>query len=166
MREIYPDGRAMYRTEYSGRVYTLLADPRGQPVEYKYSSNKGWNQYVFEAGNVILTWQSKGKPEEQRIYKPSLGILPDFNARPDPYLIQHLLIGAYDFVAGGKQTLRVYDTDTTGTNIEEYEITLELVDGEGVLLPNGKFKAKHLAQVQQTGGGTWYKKGPGSQTDI
>jgi len=105
------------------------------------------------------------RSSEEFDWTVSEGTLPDFNSRPDPYLVQHVLVQAYDFQQGAKQTFTVYDTDNEGKNLNEYQITLEIVGEADVTLPNGRFKAKHFVQVQQTPSNTWYKKGPGSKTE-
>jgi len=167
IRQINDKGQALYSSKLGGAEESLLADAQGRPLEYTYSLPNGYRgQYVFAPDHIVSNRQAAGKEPEEFRWAPSPGARPDFNSRPDPYLTQHLLIQGYDLAARGKQALLVYDLDDKGTGIREYKITLELVDEDGVALPNGKFKAKHFVQVQQTGGGTWYKKRRGSQTDI
>jgi beta-lactamase regulating signal transducer with metallopeptidase domain len=161
------DGRTFYKLDMRGETYVLTIDPNGQPVEYKSVSPQGFSS-VFDIKDGAVTWDTKStgpRGNQHFDWKPAAGTLPDFNSRPDPYLIQHILFRAYDFRKGGKQSLKVYDIDGQGTGINEYEISLEMVDQNGVDLPNGKFKARHVVQMQETPSGTWYKKGRGSQTD-
>lgn len=158
----FPPGR-------HGSKITLLADADGKPVEYVSAANQAggykW-KLAFETDKVVITRKMPGKPEEKHTCAVRPGLLPDLNSRPDPCLAQHLLIRAYDFSKGGKQVFDVYDIDNTGRGLAEYQVSLELADEDGVVLPNGKFKAKHLAQVQQSSAPTWYKKRRGSRTDI
>jgi len=157
-----PDGSALYATRLRDTEYWLRTDPGGRPLEY----SMGGSPWVFAPGDVTWTRQPAGQPATALQFSPSADALPDFNQRPDPYLTENLLVRAYDFAAGGKQAFAVYDVDGQGTGIREYQVTLDLADEDGVRLPNGKFRARHLVQMQQTGSGTWFKKARGSQTDL
>lgn len=168
------DGSARYVIDdfpfgREGSQITFLIGPDGRPAEYaskaKGTDGSEWKM-VFGADAIVLKRKMPGKPDEEFNCAVRPGSLPDLNSRPDPYLTQHLLIRAYDFSKGGKQVFPVYDVDDTGHGISAYDMSLELVDQEGVVLPNGKFKAKHLVFLQQSSAPTWYKKHRGSQTDI
>lgn len=168
-----PDGNVQYMIgdfpSGGESKITLLTDAGGKPVEYSSEPNQAGGyecKFSFGATNVVYSRKLPGKPNEEYTCSVRSGSLPDFNSRPDPYLTEHVLIRAYDFAKGGKQTLDVYDTDSTGKGVAEYQVSLELADEDGVRLPNGKFKARHLVQLQQSSAPTWYKKRRGSQTDI
>ena len=168
-RESKADGSTLYTAACLQEMYSLLADAQGRPKEYgvSWGTSPGLGfQYVFSGNEIVRTVRKPRVPPAETRFKPRPGSLPDFNARPDPYLMEHVLLRAYDMAKGGPQTLRVYDMDNRGTGFQEYGITLKLADEEGVLLPNGKFKARHIVQVQEGGGGTWFSKSPGSQTDV
>ncbi len=160
-----PDKTAYFElTGLSDRDYLLCVDGQGRPVSYKYRSiAKGYTDSLQFAGEnaVHVTWGSK----EQFDWEVKGGALPDFNSRPDPYLIQYVLLQAYNLDKRGEQTFTAYDADPKGKGINHYEITLDLVDEDGVLLPNGKCKAKHFLQIQRTESNTWFKKGPGNKTE-
>jgi hypothetical protein len=94
------------------------------------------------------------------------GSVPDFNSRPDPYCIQHLLIRRYDLEQGGRQTFTAFDTNSAGDGYAEYEIALEYVGDEEITVPAGKFTARHLVLTQLTPSDTWYKKSEGLVTDF
>ncbi len=144
----------------------LITDSKGRLVEYAYrrESHGAFVRYVFGRGQLL--WERK-MPQREDVERFNWKVhgLPDLNSRPDPYLIQHVLLQSYDQDAGGEQRFTVYDIDNQGTGVSEYEIALTLVDEDGVTLPNGRFKARHFVQVQQTASDTWYKKGPGSRTE-
>jgi beta-lactamase regulating signal transducer with metallopeptidase domain/regulation of enolase protein 1 (concanavalin A-like superfamily) len=166
-KSILKDGTVLYTLAAQNTQYRLTVDAQGRPRQYKYesASERFSCEFEFSKGAILHKRQTSQKGPEEFKWTVSKEALPDFNSRPDPYLIQHVLVRAYDFEKAGKQTFTVYDIDNQGTGINEYQITLEIVDEDGVTLPNGKFKAKHLVQVQQTDSGTWYKKGPGSKTE-
>ncbi len=161
-------GTAYYLSRMADIDNLLITDSQGRPVKYAYEreSRGVFGRYLF--GRDEFLWERK-MPQREDVerfnWKVREGALPDLNSRPDPYLIQHVLLQSYDQQTGGRQTLTVYDIDSEGTGVNEYEIALTLVDEDGVTLPNGTFKAKHFVQVQQTACNTWYKKGPGSQTE-
>ncbi len=162
---IGPDKTAYFElTGLADRDYLLSMDVQGRPVSYKYRSvAKGYTDSLRFVGEntVHVTWGSK----EQFDWEVKGGALPDFNSRPDPYLIQYVLLGAYNLDKRGEQTFTVYDVDPKGKGINHYEITLDLVDEDGVMLPNGKCKAKHFLQAQRTESNTWFRKGPGQKTE-
>ncbi len=167
-KHIDRDGAAYYLSRMGDIDNLLITDGKSRPVKYAYrrDSRDTFGRYLF--GRDQFLWERK-MPQREDVerfnWKVREGALPDLNSRPDPYLIQHVLLQSYDQQTGGRQTLTVYDIDSEGTGVNEYEIALTLVDEDGVTLPNGRFKAKHFVQVQQTASNTWYKKGPGSQTE-
>jgi len=151
-------------TGLSDRDCLLTLDARGRPVSYKSRSvAKGYlDSYQFIGDkSVHATWGSRDPFD----WDVRAGALPDLNSRPDPYLIQYVLLQAYDLGKRGEQTFTVYDVDAAGKGINHYEVTLELVDEDGVLLPNGRCKARHFLQVQRTESNTWFKKFPGHKTE-
>ncbi len=152
----------MYSTDLDGYVCTLSADTKGAPVEY--STNRV--DLVFSKNEVGGVFRIPQEAAKEIRFSPRPGALPDFNERPDPYLTQHILIQAYDLAKGGRQRLRVYDWDRSWRAFCEYDITLELAEQEGVILPNGKFMALHFVQLQETAASTGFKKWPGSRTDV
>jgi hypothetical protein len=153
----------------SGSTVQLVTGLDGKPVEYRNTANgeNGFDwRFHFATNAVVLTRKMPNAPVEETSFAIRTGSLPDLNSRPDPCLTPHLLVQAYDYSARGKQVFNVYDIDNTGKGIAEYQVSLELAEDSSVLLPNGRFKARHLVLVQQTSAPTWYKKHRGSQTDI
>jgi len=162
------DGATYYLSRMADMEGMLVVDGNGRPKEYVYrhESRGAFGRYTFAPNQLV--WERKLPQHEDAetfTWGVSEGALPDFNSRPDPYLIQHVLLRFYDPAIAGKQTFTVYDIDQRGTGINEYEIVVELVDEDGVTLPNGRFPAQHFVQVQRTVSNTWYKKRPGSTTD-
>ncbi len=158
------DGNLRYSLEdLGGATYTLVTDAQGLPLEYtsKYSGGEG-QQFRFLRHQVI--WIQGPDPIRTNTITP--GARPDFNSRPDPYLSEYVLLKAYDFAQGGPQDLIVYDVNNRGDALNEYVISLDLADQDGVDLPNGRFKARHLVQMQKSDSHTWFKKHKGSRTDI
>ena len=150
-----------------GNTVTLTADKDGKPVKYESVSAGGYEaRFTFSSTNVVYAKKTPGHGDTKNTWPIEPGALPDFNSRQDPYLIEHVLLQAYDFDKKGKQLLHVYDIDDTGKGISNYQLSLELVDDGSVALPTGRFKAKHLVQVQQSSVPTWFKKHRGSQTDV
>jgi hypothetical protein len=164
-----PDKTAYFElTGLSGADYLLSVDGMGRPVTYRYRSTaRGYSGSYQFTGEKAVHWTRNTRQQgvEQFDWEVKAGALPDFNSRPDPYLIQYVLLQAYDPNKRGEQTFTVYDVDAKGTGINHYEITLNLVDEDGVLLPNGKCKARHFLQVQRTESNTWFKKFPGHKTE-
>jgi hypothetical protein len=141
---------------------SLLWHRRFLPSYRLRSAAKGYAASCqFVGGKVIYLTQSTKQGAQQSDWEVKAEALPDFNTRPDPYLIQYVLLPGYDLDKHGEQTFTVYDIDAQGKGINHYEITLNLVDEDGVLLPNGKRPAKHFLQVQRTASNTWFKKQPG-----
>ena len=162
------DGTLLYLLSTRDTEYQLAIGKEGLPERYQYASESRDYSGEFQFSEGQAVWERKMPQREDAEtfdWRVSEGALPDLNSRPDPYLIQHVLLQSYDQGAGGEQRFTVYDIDSRGTGINEYEIALMLVDEDGVTLPNGRFKAKHFVQVQQTASYTWYKKGPGSRTE-
>ena len=165
-----PDGSHSYRIDDfiggNDNAYEFIIGRNGAPM--KYFSKGGGHElsFLFTNNSVVC---SRKKPEQEAVTRNiplDQGVLPDFNSRPDPYLTEHLLVHKYDFDKAGKQGFTVFDIDNTGDGIAMYEISLELLPEDSVLLPNGRFKARHLVKLQQSSASTWYKKRRGSQTDI
>lgn len=150
-----------------GNAVALTTDKDGKPVQYTSISASGFEtRFTFSASNVVYARKTTGQGDMEDNWPIEPGALPDFNSRPDPYLMEQVLVRAYDFDKKGKQILRVYDIDDTGKGISNYRLSLELLDDGSVVLPNGRFKARHLVQVQQDSVPTWFKKHRGSQTDV
>jgi len=147
-------------------AYEFIVGRNGMPAKYLNKGGGYEMSFVFTNNSMVYT---RKKPEQEAVTRSipmGQGALPDFNSRPDPYLTEHLLVHKYDFDKAGKQGFTVFDIDNTGDGISTYEITLELIPEDSVLLPNGRFKARHLVKLQQSSAPTWYKKRRGSQTDI
>ncbi|MGD8499956.1 MAG: M56 family metallopeptidase, partial [Phycisphaerales bacterium] len=154
------DGAILYSLKMGEAAHSFVTDKDGRPRQYKCDS------YDFQFSEGKVTWeQQDSQGRRQFIRTLSKGAVPDFNSRPDPYLVQHALIRAYDIERCGQQTFTVFDIDNQGESLNEYGITLGMVGEADVTLPNGRFKARHFVQVQQTPSSTWYKKGPGSKTE-
>ena len=150
-----------------GNAIALTTDKDGKPVQYTCISASGFETwFTFSASNVVYAKKTTGQGDTETILPIEPGALPDFNSRPDPYLMEQVLVRAYDFDKKGKQILQVYDIDDTGKGISNYALSLEWLDDGSVVLPNGRFKARHLVQVQQDSVPTWFKKRRGSQTDV
>lgn len=167
-KHIAQDGTVFYFSSRPGEDSMLVLGRDGRPRRYdcRYESRNCFVHYDFGAGTLVLE-RKLPQQEEPETFNRRVGegALPDFNSRPDPYLIQHVLLQSYDLDKRGEQTFTVYDVDNEGTGVNEYEITLDMVDEDGVTLPNGRFQARHFVQVQRTVSNTWYKKGPGSKTE-
>lgn len=166
-----PDGGHSYRIDdFIGGIgddaYEFIIGRNGMPVKYMHRGGGYELSFVFTNSFLVYTRKKRGEEAVTRNISLKQGVLPDFNSRPDPYLTEHLLVQKYDFNKSGKQGFTVFDIDNTGDGIATYEITLELVPEDSVLLPNGRFKARHLVKLQQSSAPTWYKKRRGSQTDI
>jgi hypothetical protein len=150
-----------------GNTVTLTTDKDGKPLTYISISASGFEaRFTFTSTNAIYAQKTPDHGDTKNTWSIEPGARPDFNSRPDPYLMEHVLIRAYDFDKKGKQLLPVYDIDDTGKGISNYQISLELLDDGSVILPTGRFKARHLVQVQQDSVPTWFKKHRGSQTDV
>ncbi len=166
-KSVGPDKVEYYSLTLSDTEYLLSVDGRGR-LSYRYRSGaRGYMDMVHLARDKIVHLKRNFKQQgtEQFDWEVKAGALPDFNSRPDPYLIQYVLLQAYDLKKRGEQTFAVYDIDAKGTGINHYQITLDLVDEDGVLLPGGKCKARHFLQVQRTESNTWFKKVPGHKTE-
>ena len=164
---VCPDKTTYFDLAQSDVHYLLKIDDRGRPVAYRYRSvAKGYEVgFRFAEDAVVFATQSASQEVQQFDWAVKAGALPDLNSRPDPYLIQYALLQAYDLDKRGEQTFVVYDVDNTGKGINHYEITLDLVDEDGVILSGGRCKARHFLQVQRTASDTWFKKRPGHKTE-
>jgi hypothetical protein len=166
-----PDGSAKYAiNDFIGGgdddAYELVIGKDGRPIKYTNIGGGYEIAFVFTNNSVMYTRKKPAQEPVTRTLPLDQGLLPDFNSRPDPYLTEHILLKAYDFGKGSKQSFSVFDIDNTGDGIATYEISLELMPDGEVVLPNGRFRARHLIKMQQSSAATWYKKRRGSQTDI
>jgi len=164
---ICPDETTYFDLVQSDVRYLLAIDGQGCPVAYRYrSAAKGYEgSFQFTEDKVVYTTQNAKQEVKQFDWAVRAGALPDLNSRPDPYLVQYVLLHAYDLDKRGEQTFVVYDFDSTGEGVNHYEITLDLVDEDGVVLSGGRCTARHFLQVQRTASDTWFKKRPGHKTE-
>jgi len=164
---VCPDKTMYFDLTQSDVHYLLTIDGQGRPTTYHYRSDaRGYEaSFQFAEGKVVYSTQSARQETQQLDWIVRAGALPDLNSRPDPYLIQYVLLQTYDLDKRGEQTFVVYDVDNTGKGVNHYEIALELVDEDGVILPGGKCEARHFLQVQRTASDTWFKKQPGHKTE-
>jgi hypothetical protein len=167
VKYVGPDKTMYFDLTQADVHYLLTMDGQGRPVSYRLRSaardyTVSWR---FAGEKVVRSMQSANQGAEKAEWNVKAGALPDLNSRPDPYLIQYVLLAAYKLDKRGEQTFVVYDVDNTGKGINHYEITLTLVDEDGVLLGGSKRPARHFLQVQRTASNTWFKKQPGHKTE-
>ncbi len=171
MVEPAPDGGLRYSLAglfgNEKTLFTFATGPDGRPREFANTRGGGFEtRFVFAPGQVAFRQIRPDADAVETNVPVDPAAWPDFNSRPDPYLTAHALLRAYDFDHKGRQFFAVFDVDDTGQTLVPYQISLEWVDDDGVVLPNGRFRARHLVQVQQSSAPTWYKKRRGSQTDF
>ncbi len=171
MVEPAPDGGLRYSLAglfgNENTLFTFTTGPDGRPAEFVNTRAGGdETRFVFAPGQVAFRQIRPDAAAIETNVPVDPAAWPDFNSRPDPYLTAHALLRAYDFEHKGRQSFSVFDVDDTGQTLVPYEISLEWVDDDGVVLPNGRFRARHLVQLQQSSAPTWYKKRRGSQTDF
>lgn len=167
VKYVGPDKTTYFDLTQADEQYLLTVDSQGRPVSYRFRSvAQGYEgSFAFAGEKVVRSLPSAKQGVERAEWTVKAGALPDLNSRPDPYLIQYVLLPAYKLDKRGEQTFVVYDVDNTGKGVNHYEIALTLVDEDGVLLGSGKRPARHFLQVQRTASNTWFKKQPGHKTE-
>lgn len=148
-KRVARDGTIRYSLKMSDTEYDLDLNADGRPAKYTYKAGvRSSGEFQFLPDTVIWKRRSLQSGSEAFQWRASENAWPDFTAEICPYLLQHALVRAYEFAKGGRQSLSAFDVRRQATGLREYAITLEQVDEDGVELPNGTFKARHLVQIE------------------